>query len=60
MLTAFQGLLRDPGRACRGTAGRAAAESAYIARGPNRATTDNPAQLTSRQLEILELLAEGT
>jgi DNA-binding CsgD family transcriptional regulator len=30
-----------------------------IARGPNRSTINNPAQLTSRQLEILELLAEG-
>jgi DNA-binding CsgD family transcriptional regulator len=30
-----------------------------IARGPNRSTINNPAELTSRQLEILELLAEG-
>lgn len=30
-----------------------------IARGPNRATANNPAQLTSRQLEVLGLLAEG-
>jgi DNA-binding NarL/FixJ family response regulator len=30
-----------------------------IARGPNRSTTGNPAQLTSRQLEILGLLVEG-
>jgi DNA-binding CsgD family transcriptional regulator len=30
-----------------------------IARGPRRSTMDNPGQLTSRQLEILELLADG-
>ncbi len=30
-----------------------------IARGPRRSTIDNPAQLTSRQVEILELLAAG-
>jgi DNA-binding NarL/FixJ family response regulator len=30
-----------------------------IARGPRRSTIDNPGQLTSRQVEILELLAAG-
>ncbi len=30
-----------------------------LPRGPRRATRDNPAGLTSRQLEVLELLAEG-
>ena len=30
-----------------------------IARGPRRSTIGNPGQLTSRQIEILELLREG-
>ena len=30
-----------------------------VARGPRRSTMDNPGQLTSRQIEILELLADG-
>ncbi len=30
-----------------------------IARGPRRSTIDNPGQLTSRQVEILELVAAG-
>jgi len=30
-----------------------------IARGPRRSTMNNPAQLTARQIEILELLADG-
>jgi DNA-binding CsgD family transcriptional regulator len=56
-LTVFQGLRAVP-------AARMAARLLRsrgvkrIARGPNRSTTDNPAQLTSRQLEILELLGE--
>jgi DNA-binding NarL/FixJ family response regulator len=30
-----------------------------IPRGPTKATRDNPAGLTSRQLEVLQLLADG-
>jgi DNA-binding CsgD family transcriptional regulator len=30
-----------------------------VARGPRRSTMDNPGQLTSRQIEILELLTDG-
>ena len=57
-LATFQGLRAVP--AARAVAQRLRSRGVRsIARGPNRSTSDNPAQLTSRQLEILELLAEG-
>ncbi len=56
-LTVFQGLRAVP--AARAAAQRLRSRGVKrIARGPNRSTTDNPARLTSRQLEILELLGE--
>jgi DNA-binding CsgD family transcriptional regulator len=57
-LESFQRLGAVP--ASRATAGRLRLRGVRsIARGPRRSTMDNPAQLTSRQIEILELLADG-
>ena len=56
-LTVFQALRAVP--AARAAAQRLRSRGVKsIARGPNRSTTNNPAQLTSRQREILELLVK--
>jgi DNA-binding CsgD family transcriptional regulator len=57
-LTVFHGLQAVP--AARAAAQRLRSRGVRrVARGPNRSTITNPLQLTSRQLETLELLSEG-